>query len=197
MGCVLKGVPPVSFHDAHLVMSIFGWWEKEGISFSFFFFWQCHVACGILFPWPGIEPISPALALQSLNHWTTSDVREDCSWDSGVAVQSFGIASPVQLPLASVKTQSQEAASPSRKWSSLPDRTLPVCLYGMFVIEGPGNWSMHWAGRASLRAGFRPRHPLCILEGGGHVDCYLLTEPYFQRKNDLEGPWEPALCGWV
>ena len=27
----------------------------------FFFFWPCHVACGILVPWPGIEPGLSAL----------------------------------------------------------------------------------------------------------------------------------------
>ena len=28
-----------------------------------------HMACGILVPQPGIEPVSPALKAQSLNHW--------------------------------------------------------------------------------------------------------------------------------
>ena len=32
------------------------------------------VACGILFPQPGIKPASPALEVQSLNHWTTREV---------------------------------------------------------------------------------------------------------------------------
>ena len=30
--------------------------------------------CGILVPWPGIKPMSPALGAWSLNHWTTRDV---------------------------------------------------------------------------------------------------------------------------
>ena len=38
------------------------------------FFWPCHVARGILVPWPGIEPVSPELGTQSLNHWTTREV---------------------------------------------------------------------------------------------------------------------------
>ena len=38
------------------------------------FFWPCHVACGILFPRPGIEPVPPAVEAQSLNHWTTREV---------------------------------------------------------------------------------------------------------------------------
>ena len=32
------------------------------------------MACGILVPWPGIEPASPAVEAQTLNHWTTSKV---------------------------------------------------------------------------------------------------------------------------
>ena len=30
------------------------------LSFFFFFFWAHHWTCGILVPWPGIQPISPA-----------------------------------------------------------------------------------------------------------------------------------------
>lgn len=33
-----------------------------------------HMACAILVPWPGIEPASPALEAQCLNHWTTREV---------------------------------------------------------------------------------------------------------------------------
>ena len=32
------------------------------------------MACGILVPQPGIEPMPPALEVQSLNHWTTRGV---------------------------------------------------------------------------------------------------------------------------
>ena len=31
-------------------------------------------ACGIVVPWPEIEPVPSALGLQSLNHWTTREV---------------------------------------------------------------------------------------------------------------------------
>ena len=43
--------------------------------FSFFTFFLPHVtACGILVYQPGIEPTTPALEAQSLNHWTNRDV---------------------------------------------------------------------------------------------------------------------------
>ena len=44
----------------------------------FFFFWPYPAACGILVPWPGIELMSSALEVQSLNHWTTREVPELC-----------------------------------------------------------------------------------------------------------------------
>ena len=42
-------------------------------SFFFFFFWPHRVACGILAPWPGIEPVFPAVEARSPNHGTASE----------------------------------------------------------------------------------------------------------------------------
>ena len=33
-----------------------------------------HEACSISVPWPGIEPMPPAVEVQSLNHWTARKV---------------------------------------------------------------------------------------------------------------------------
>ena len=33
-----------------------------------------HVACGILVPQPGIEPVFPAVEAWSLNHWTVREI---------------------------------------------------------------------------------------------------------------------------
>ena len=38
-----------------------------------FIFWLCHAACGILVPWPGIEPRPTAVKALSRNHWTTRE----------------------------------------------------------------------------------------------------------------------------
>ena len=47
-----------------------GWrWEHANPTF-YFIFWLYCTACGILVPQPGIEPVSPAVEAQSLNHWT-------------------------------------------------------------------------------------------------------------------------------
>ena len=43
-------------------------------SFFFVFSWPQGMACGMLVPWPRIEPISLTLEAQSLNHWTTREV---------------------------------------------------------------------------------------------------------------------------
>ena len=40
------------------------------------FFRPCLTAYGILVPKPGTEPMSPALEMQSLNHWTAKEVPE-------------------------------------------------------------------------------------------------------------------------
>ena len=42
--------------------------------YSFLIFWSHHMACRILVPWPGIEPMPPVLEAQSLNNWTTREV---------------------------------------------------------------------------------------------------------------------------
>ena len=40
----------------------------------FNFFWLHRAAFGLLVPQPGIEPVPPALEVQSLNHWTAREV---------------------------------------------------------------------------------------------------------------------------
>ena len=45
-----------------------------------FFFWLSHEACGILVPWPGIEPGPPAVEAQSPNHWTSREFPLSTFW---------------------------------------------------------------------------------------------------------------------
>ena len=47
------------------------------LCFFFFFFWPCHLACGILVPRPGIKPVAPAVEARSPNHWTTTEFLPD------------------------------------------------------------------------------------------------------------------------
>lgn len=44
------------------------------VYFKNFTFWLCHTVCGLLFPWPGMEPTVPALEVWSLNHQATREV---------------------------------------------------------------------------------------------------------------------------
>lgn len=39
-----------------------------------FFFGLCCIACGILVPWPGVEPTPTAVGAQNLNQWTIREV---------------------------------------------------------------------------------------------------------------------------
>ena len=50
-------------------------WATSGRAF-FFFSGRGRVACGILVPRPGMEPVPSALGVQSLNHWTAREVRK-------------------------------------------------------------------------------------------------------------------------
>ena len=45
-------------------------------SFFFFliYFWSHYLACGILVPQPGVEPMHPTVKARSLNHWITVEV---------------------------------------------------------------------------------------------------------------------------
>ena len=40
-----------------------------------FIFGPRHMSCWILVPWPGIEPVPPALEEQSPNYWTAQEIR--------------------------------------------------------------------------------------------------------------------------
>ena len=52
--------------------------EKGSLSFTLvlvsFSFWLHCEACGAFVPQPGMEPVPPALAVWSLNHWATREV---------------------------------------------------------------------------------------------------------------------------
>ena len=39
----------------------------------FIYFWLPRPACGLLAPWPGIEPIPSAVKVQGPKPWTTRD----------------------------------------------------------------------------------------------------------------------------
>ena len=46
--------------------------------FLSFFLSLCHMACGILVLWAGMEPVPPAMEAQSLNHWPAREVWIGC-----------------------------------------------------------------------------------------------------------------------
>ena len=56
-----------------------------------YLFWLFHMACGFLMPWPGIKPLSPALEVQILNHWTTREVPDSCTFKWGYFYTDFQV----------------------------------------------------------------------------------------------------------
>ena len=54
------------------------WRLRWGLAFfrSKIFFWLHHAACGVLVPWPGIEPVPSAVKAWSPNHWTANKSQQ-------------------------------------------------------------------------------------------------------------------------
>ena len=48
--------------------------KAVSILFYLFIFWLHHVACGILVPQPGMEPVPPVVGGWSFNHWIFREV---------------------------------------------------------------------------------------------------------------------------
>ena len=78
----LLGQYPKDF-PAQLLHTRYPWTarEEQAISpesvffiFYLFIFWLHFTACGILVPWPGIEPGPTAVKAPSLNHWTAREI---------------------------------------------------------------------------------------------------------------------------
>ena len=53
--------------------SIFRFFFFLFVYIFFFFFKSFHVACAMLIPQPGIEPMPLAVKVQGPNHWTTRE----------------------------------------------------------------------------------------------------------------------------
>ena len=67
---------------AHSSNLTHGLWCLDVPSCTLYSFFYClhQEAQGISVPWPGIEPVPPALGAQSLNHWTTKEVCARYTW---------------------------------------------------------------------------------------------------------------------
>ena len=80
-----------------------GWGHRRSLN-QILFFLPCLVACGILASRPGIEPVSPAVEVRSLNHWTAREVHEP---------DSFGQQLQALLPPHDLPSQPVIAPNPA------------------------------------------------------------------------------------
>ena len=71
--CLTTGGLRTTMKSPHKAMKT-QWTKKKKVQIKKNSFWSCQVACRILVPWPGIEPVPPAVEVQSFNHWTTNEV---------------------------------------------------------------------------------------------------------------------------
>ena len=92
------------------------------------FFWLYHMACRILVPWPGIKPLSPSLAVWSLNHWTTSKVPSH-SYSSVYDIVTVGLFEALTCFLHLYKVVSQVPSC----WKHMELMILCASYFGYIV----------------------------------------------------------------
>ena len=104
----------------------------------YLFIWPLHAACGLLVPWPGIEPKPPAVEARSLNHW---------------APREFSRRSHFFLPLA-VLIRVKDAMAPHSSTPAwrIPWTEEPGRLQSLGLLRVGHDWAtslslftfMHW-----------------------------------------------------
>ena len=73
LGCFLPTLASLTPHLQTISMANHLYCSKPNLC-EVLFIWQHCESCWILVPWPGIEPVPPAVEAQSLNHWTTREI---------------------------------------------------------------------------------------------------------------------------
>ena len=77
LGALLFHPSQPSFPRAGVSLGFFAWDPLRRVGpLLFVCLWPHHAACRILVPWPGIEPVPPAVEAWSLNHWASREVPE-------------------------------------------------------------------------------------------------------------------------
>ena len=83
-------------------------------------FWLCRMACGILVPWPGIEPVSAALEAWSLHHWTARksyhSISTDVFWIPLISTSVVNLSWLPHLPPCAVNSSPVGNTLPCRGW---------------------------------------------------------------------------------
>ena len=103
------------------------------------------VCVGNLVPQPGIEPSSPALETQSLNHWTTRNVPA--------------------LPFSSCEFLGWKTRAPRFQHQGLPWRLFPLCLRTAAQLSRSLLGSRSFLGAGLEHTGDRPSVWLCHAQG--------------------------------
>ena len=112
--------------------------------FGFCFVFCHHAACGILVPWPGIEPLPWQWKTQSPNHWTT---REFPSFESFYCVlDSSTLLAVLFANIFSQSVDSYWSLSWSKSFNFDEVRLISFSFYGscfhtMSENSLPGPWS--------------------------------------------------------
>ena len=112
------------------------------IEFTFFFFPHC-MACMILVPWLGVEPMSSTVKTQSPNQWTTREFpRIEFNVKSKPNPSTIWSCLAISLPSYSlssspVNTKRVLSSGPLHMLSLHETLLIPLAMAGSFSSSGP------------------------------------------------------------
>ena len=106
--------------------------------YYYYYFWPCHIAWGILVPWPGVEPTPSAVEAWSLNHWNSKEVPH--AWFLLLAVNKTLWVQPCHF--WHVVTEGEE------NWKT-PQQSWGAKVLGISCLDHEGETPCATSGKAS------------------------------------------------
>ena len=142
---------------------------------TLFLFWPCYIACGILVPWPGIEPTPPALEVWSLSPLDAREVLQVSLDEKNIRIHSFTWLSEVTGQSSGFTSCSTDVRRVSHSVKSCLAVAWPVSQ--QVTPQSP-----LWEGQRAL--GFLPQGTLG-LGAPGSVQVICLTWPNLATTHSL------------
>ena len=186
-------------------------WHTLSFSFKFFFFWPHCTACGILVPQPEMEPLLPAVDMQSSNHQTTREFpiiiilqirKQGPEWLSNLLKVRVGkwqrqtskpIAvisrSPPSLEALYISTSFWDGVSGSHTGRNVLNTTMIQPLVAQTVKSPPATqesqvWSLGWEERSPEEGKWLPT--LVSSPGEFHGRSLAGYSPWGHKESDSD-----------
>ena len=151
------------------------------------------MACGISFPWPGIEPVLPATEEQSANHWTAREFP----WSSKFTLKEAFFLFLKHGIMDWVREKSSWVLYNEKKWVSYFTKEVKDLYARNYktLIWKTEKWKWKWSHSVMsdylLPHGLYPTRLLCPLDSPGKgtgVGCQLKVT---QKK------WKNIPCSYI